>query len=76
MNQLVMKRMSVLAAIALALPLGLGGCFIVGKKPGTSTASQPSTGEHKNHGQQRKQEVHDRNADRKDDKDAAKANKK
>jgi hypothetical protein len=74
MSRLVMKRMALLAALALALPLGLGGCFIT-SKPGTSSASQPSTG-HKNHGQARKQEVHERNADRKSDKDAAKANKK
>jgi hypothetical protein len=71
----VKERMSMLAALALALPLGLGGCFFV-SKPGTSTASQPSTGEPKNRGQARKQEVHERNADRKADKDAAKPNKK
>jgi hypothetical protein len=74
MNRPVMKPVAMLAALALALPLGLGGCFI-SRKPGTSSASQPSTG-HKNHGQARKQEVHERNADRKADKDAAKANKK
>jgi hypothetical protein len=73
MNRLAMRRMGMLAALSLALPLGLGGCFIT-SKPGTSSASQP-TG-HKNHGQARKQEVHERNADRKADKDAAKANKK
>lgn len=60
-----MKRVAILLAAAIVLP----GCFIVGK---TKTSSQSSASEPKNHGQARSQEVHERNAERKAEKDAAK----
>jgi hypothetical protein len=60
-------------AITLVLAVGLSGCFFVSKKNNTSNRSQPSTvSEPKNHGQERSQEVHDRNDARKAEKDAAK----
>ena len=70
-----MKRaISILAIPTLAL--ALSGCFIVGKSK-TNSNSQPSTvNEPKNHGQQRSQEVHERNAERKEAKEAAKEDKK
>jgi hypothetical protein len=70
-----MKRaISILAIPTLAL--SLSGCFIVGKSK-TNSSSQPSTvSEPKNHGQQRSQEVHERNAERKEAKEAAKEDKK
>ena len=58
-------------AITTVLALSLSGCFVVGKS-NTSSRSQPSTSAPKNHGQQRSQEVHERNAERKAAKDAAK----
>lgn len=63
-----MKRYLLIPALAVALT----GCFFVSKKPATSSGSQSSTSEPKNHGQQRSQEVHERNAERKEAKDAAK----
>ena len=63
-----MKRIILVPALAFALT----GCFFVSKKPGTSSSSQSSTSQPKNHGQQRSQEVHERNAERKEAKDAAK----
>jgi hypothetical protein len=65
-----MNRLAAVAAPALAL--ALSGCFIVSKKPPQSQGSQSSTAAPKNHGQERSQEVHERNAERKADKDAAK----
>jgi hypothetical protein len=65
-----MKRLVTVAAPLLAL--ALSGCFIVSKKPAKSQGSQSSTAAPKNHGQERSQEVHERNAERKADKDAAK----
>lgn len=58
-------------AIACALALSLSGCFFVSKNK-TASRSQPSTVEPKNHGQERSEEVHERNAERKAEKDAAK----
>jgi hypothetical protein len=55
-----------------ALALALSGCFFVNKK----SSSQPVASEPKNHGQARSAEVHERNAERKADHDAAKADKK
>ena len=61
---------------ALLVPaLALSGCFFVKKSP-AGTTSQPSTVEPKNHGQERSEEVHERNAERKEAKDEAKADKK
>ena len=48
------------------------GCFFVKKKPATNSSSQSSTAEPKNHGQERSQEVHERNAEKKAAKDAEK----
>jgi hypothetical protein len=58
-----------------ALAFALSGCFFVKKSP-AGTTSQPSTVEPKNHGQERSEEVHERNAERKEAKDEAKADKK
>ncbi len=66
-----MKRLLLIPALAFAL----SGCFFVKKSP-AGTTSQPSTVEPKNHGQERSQEVHERNAERKEAKDEAKADKK
>jgi hypothetical protein len=63
------KRVAIVLAAAIALP----GCFIVGK---TKTSSQSSASEPKNHGQARSEEVHERNAERKAEHDAEKADKK
>lgn len=49
--------------------LMLSGCFIVKKKPSSSSHAMTAP---KNHGQERKQEVHARNDERKDAKDEAK----
>ena len=57
-----------------ALALALTGCFFVSKKPAQS--SQASTSEPKNHGQERKAEVHERNEERKEAKEEAKEEKK
>jgi hypothetical protein len=65
------SRLLLIPAIAFAL----SGCFFVKKSP-AGTTSQPSTVEPKNHGQERSEEVHERNAERKEAKDAAKADKK
>jgi hypothetical protein len=67
-----MSRLLLIPAIAFAL----SGCFIVSKKPAPGSTSQSSTVEPKNHGQERSQEVHERNAERKAAKDEAKAEKK
>ena len=69
-----MKRLAVVAVPALAL--ALSGCFIVSKKPSQGQSSQSSTAAPKNHGQERSEEVHERNAERKEAKDEAKADKK
>ncbi len=61
--------------IITVLVVSLSGCFFVKKKPASNSSSQSSTGEPKNHGQQRADEVHERNEERKEDKDAAKDNK-
>jgi hypothetical protein len=66
-----MKKATLLIA---TLSLALSGCFFVSKKPATSSSSQAS--EPKNHGQARSAEVHERNEERKAEKDAEKANKK
>lgn len=58
--------------IVATLALSLSGCFFVSKKNNTSSNSQPSTSEPKNHGQARSQEVHERNDARKAAKDAEK----
>jgi hypothetical protein len=58
-----------------ALALALSGCFIVSKRPANGSSSQASS-EPKNHGQERAAEVHERNAERKAEHDAAKADKK
>lgn len=66
-----MKRALQLISIA-TLAFSLSGCFIVGKSK-SGTRSQPSTAnEPKNHGQARKEEVHERNDARKAAKDAEK----
>ena len=57
-----------------ALALALSGCFFVKKSP-TSSSSRASSSEPKNHGQARAAEVHERNAERKAEKDAAKGKK-
>lgn len=57
--------------VIATLALSLSGCFIVSKNK-TSSNSQPSTSQPKNHGQERSQEVHERNEARKEAKDAAK----
>ena len=62
-----MKTVIALVVISLA-----PGCFFVSKKNNTRSNSQPSTSQPKNHGQQRSQEVHERNDARKDAKDAQK----
>ena len=62
-----MKRAVILAAITFALP----GCFIVSKPRGSSSQSSTAS-EPKNHGQERSQEVHERNAERKAEKDRGK----
>lgn len=62
-----MKRAITLIVISLA-----PGCFFVSKKTNTSNNSQPSTVQPKNHGQERSQEVHERNDARKAEKDNAK----
>jgi len=66
-----MKHLLLIPALAFAL----SGCFFVKKSP-AGTTSQPSTVEPKNHGQERSEEVHERNAERKEAKDEAKADKK
>ncbi len=66
-----MKKATLLIA---TLSLALSGCFFVSKKPATSSSSQAS--EPKNHGQARSAEVHERNEERKAEKDAEKADKK
>lgn len=59
------------------LALSLSGCFFVSKKPAQSSSSQNSTAaEPKNHGQERKEEVHERNAERKAEHDEMKDAKK
>jgi hypothetical protein len=65
------SRLLLVPAIAFAL----SGCFFVKKSP-AGTTSQPSTVEPKNHGQERSEEVHERNAERKEAHDEAKADKK
>ena len=67
-----MSRLLLIPAVMFAL----SGCFFVSKKPATNSSSQPATSEHKNHGQQRSEEVHQRNEERKAEKDAEKAEKK
>jgi hypothetical protein len=62
-------------ALASTLALALSGCFIVSKGT-TNSRSQPATvAEPKNHGQERSEEVHERNAERKAEHDEAKADK-
>ncbi len=58
--------------ITLVTTIALSGCFFVSKKNNTRSNSQPSTSQPKNHGQQRSQEVHERNDARKEAKDNAK----
>jgi hypothetical protein len=71
-----MRRLLVAAP---ALALALSGCFIMSKKPSQGQSSQSSTAAPKNHGQERSEEVHERNAERKAEhdemKDAKKASK-
>ena len=67
-----MSRLLLVPAIAFAL----SGCFIVSKKPAPGQTQQSSTVEPKNHGQERSEEVHERNAERKAEHDAEKADKK
>jgi hypothetical protein len=67
-----MKRLLLVPALAFVL----SGCFFMSKKPATNSNSQSSTGEPKNHGQARSEEVHERNEERKEAKDEAKAEKK
>lgn len=61
--------------IVAVLAVSLTGCFFVSKKPAQSRSSQSSTSEPKNHGQERSQEVHERNAERKEAKDEEKGKK-
>ena len=62
------------ALIASTLFLGLSaGCL---KSKSTGSTSSPVTTEPKNHGQERKEEVHQRNEERKEAKDEAKEDKK
>lgn len=60
------------ALLVATLAVALTGCFFVNKKPATGNSSQSSTSQPKNRGQERSQEVHERNAERKEAKDAAK----
>ena len=66
-----MSRLLLVPALAMAL----SGCFIVSKRP-AGQSQQSSTVQPKNHGQERSQEVHERNAERKAEHDEAKAEKK
>jgi len=62
--------------IIATLAVSLSGCFIVSKQPRTNNRSQAASApEYKNHGQQRSEEVHERNAERKAEHDAAKGKK-
>ena len=65
------KRILVASLVSLGL-VASSGCIFKSKP---STSSQPQAVEHKNHGQQRKEEVHERNAARKEAHDAEKAEK-
>jgi len=56
--------------VVAVLAFSLSGCFIVSKKPAQN--KQSSTVQPKNHGQERSQEVHERNEARKEAKDQAK----
>ena len=67
-------RKSILLIPALAF--ALSGCFFVSKKPANNSNSSAVTTEPKNHGQERSEEVHERNAEKKAEKDAEKAEKK
>ena len=63
----------VLLASTLFLGLSATGCL----KSKTGSSSSPvMSGQPKNHGQERKEEVHERNEERKEAKDAAKEEKK
>ena len=62
--------------VATLVCLGFSSTGCVFKPKSSSNSSAVSSPEHKNHGQQRKEEVHDRNDARKAEKDAEKANKK
>ena len=63
-----MKRAAIIIATVFALP----GCFIVSKPRGSSNSQSSTVSEPKNHGQERSQEVHERNAERKAEKDNGK----
>ena len=67
-------RKSILMTVALSF--ALSGCFFVSKKPANNSNSSASSSEPKNHGQARSAEVHERNEERKAEKDAEKADKK
>jgi len=66
------KRLLLIPALAFAL----SGCFFVKKTPANNSRAQSSTSEPKNHGQERSEEVHERNDERKAEHDAAKEEKK
>lgn len=61
-----MKRAAIILATAVSLP----GCFIVSKPRSNSQSSTVSAP--KNHGQERSEEVHERNAERKAEKEHGK----
>jgi hypothetical protein len=62
------------ALLTCLLASSLAGCLVSHSKPRTASGAQPAT-TYKNHGQQRSQEVHERNAERKAERDAAKGKK-
>lgn len=66
------KRLLVGSLISLGL-FSSSGCIFKSKP---STSSQSQAVEHKNHGQERREEVHERNEERKEAHDAEKASKK
>ena len=66
-----MRKLILIPALAFAL----SGCFFVSKKPANNSSSQASSSEPKNHGQARSAEVHERNAEKKAEKDAEKGKK-
>lgn len=70
-----MKRMAWSTLMVLALAFALPGCFFKSKSPSTSSGSHASEAAPKNRGQERKAEVHERNAQRKAEKDAEKGDK-
>ena len=67
------KRILVASIIGLGLVVS-GGC--ISKSKMKTSSGEPQAVEHKNHGQERKEEVHERNEQRKEAHDAEKEAKK